>query len=701
MIKGGASLGSGLGTITGFTTSDTIQITGQDSIVSQTSSAGVSHVTLGGAAPMTFNFAGTLSLQASSSGGITTLREGGVGPTLTTGGNVTFTGGGSAVTLNSSAVVSDSNNITGATVAISGFVAGDQLNFTNQNGITGSFNTSTGVLVLSGTTSAAAFQTALRSITFNEASANDDPTDAGNHTSRTINWTLVDASGSTSGTSGVVTQESSILNYGGTIVENGIVATAEVVNAGTMTLSSGAADGHITVGNSLNTGEFLLSNNGTNSIIVLDTVFGTYTGGVTLLTIPTTIASTGKASNIAAGGKAVSGPTGTNWTLTNNGQVSESGAGGIGISLAQSGTITNAAGGTITPRAPASSWPAVASSPTPRAARSPGGDGISASAAATVVNAGSIAGVFSSGVQNFGISLADGGQVTNQAGGTITAPNGVVVSGAAGTVQNQGVINAQVGGLGYTAVVLNSGGTIVNGTSGGTVSAAYITGYTAVQFGAAGTVVNYGTIADGGQSVVQMPTGVVINGPSGATGARIAAGAADAISIGGAGTVQNYATIINTGTANPTLYYGVFLGGGSTIRNIGTASLIKGYIAVYAKGGATVTSAGTMRPTIPTARQPRPRRWNRHRHRSLIMDPGAKFIGTVSGAGTATGASTLEFASAAAAGTISGLGTQFVNFPQITIEFRRELGNQRQQLDRVRRHADQFRHRYGRRHAGQ
>jgi Ca2+-binding RTX toxin-like protein len=68
----------------------------------------------------------------------------------------------------------DSINLASATVSItSGFVSGqDTLAFTNQNGITGSYNSSTGVLTLTGSSSVANYQTALRSITYTNSSDN-------------------------------------------------------------------------------------------------------------------------------------------------------------------------------------------------------------------------------------------------------------------------------------------------------------------------------------------------------------------------------------------------------------------------------------------------------------------------------------------------------------------------------------------------
>ncbi len=67
--------------------------------------------------------------------------------------------------------------LSGAAVSIgTGFLAGDTLNFTNQNGITGSYNAATGVLMLSGTASLANYQAALDSITFSVSPGTGDPT---------------------------------------------------------------------------------------------------------------------------------------------------------------------------------------------------------------------------------------------------------------------------------------------------------------------------------------------------------------------------------------------------------------------------------------------------------------------------------------------------------------------------------------------
>ena len=64
--------------------------------------------------------------------------------------------------------------LTGATVQIGGFHAGDTLNFTNQNGISGSF--SNGELTLTGNATSEQYQAALESITYSFNPANGDPT---------------------------------------------------------------------------------------------------------------------------------------------------------------------------------------------------------------------------------------------------------------------------------------------------------------------------------------------------------------------------------------------------------------------------------------------------------------------------------------------------------------------------------------------
>ena len=99
-------------------------------------------------------------------------------PVVTTsGGSTSYTEGGSATPVDGAVTVTDVDdaNLEGGQVRISeGFDSGDDLVFINQNGISGSYNTATGLLTLTGTAPTANYQTALRSVQFSTTS--DAPT---------------------------------------------------------------------------------------------------------------------------------------------------------------------------------------------------------------------------------------------------------------------------------------------------------------------------------------------------------------------------------------------------------------------------------------------------------------------------------------------------------------------------------------------
>ena len=107
----------------------------------------------------------------------------------------------------------------------------------------------------------------------------------------------------------------------------------------------------------------------------------------------------------------------------------------------------------------------------------------------------------------------------------------------------------------------------------------------------------------------------------------------------------------------------LFSGGGITNQAGGTVS--GKYDGVLIKFGAgTVTNAGTILGATAAVALPA------GFANQVIVDPGAVFSGLVDGGNTigVTVTSTLELASAAAPGLISGLGTQFINFAQTTID---------------------------------
>jgi hypothetical protein len=112
------------------------------------------------------------------------------GPVLGGGGNTVFwTEGNTPTVIDPGLTVTNasSTTLTGATVTIiSGFLAGDQLDFTNQNNITGSYNAATGVLTLSGSSSVANYQATLDSVSYSSTSSS--PSAAGADSVRTISW---------------------------------------------------------------------------------------------------------------------------------------------------------------------------------------------------------------------------------------------------------------------------------------------------------------------------------------------------------------------------------------------------------------------------------------------------------------------------------------------------------------------------------
>ncbi|UGY18283.1 cadherin repeat domain-containing protein [Bradyrhizobium septentrionale] len=113
-------------------------------------------------------------------------------PVTTAGGTLNYTENQAASVIDASVNVSDvdSANMSSATVAITGgFAAGqDVLGFVNQNGISGSYNSATGVLTLTGSSSVANYKAALDSITYFNSSDNPSGAD------RTVSFTVNDGS---------------------------------------------------------------------------------------------------------------------------------------------------------------------------------------------------------------------------------------------------------------------------------------------------------------------------------------------------------------------------------------------------------------------------------------------------------------------------------------------------------------------------
>jgi Putative Ig domain len=184
-------------------------------------------------------------------------------PVVTAGATATFNVGGVAVPLDGALTLTDaqSSTINGATVSISsGFFAGDTLNFTDQNGITGSYDGSTGVLTLSGTASVANYQAALASISYSSSAA--DPSNGGTDPSRTVSWSATDGIASSSAaTSTLVTNgpppmvdtntaSASFIQQGASVVLDSVV-TANDVDGNTLVRATVSITGGFLAGDTL------------------------------------------------------------------------------------------------------------------------------------------------------------------------------------------------------------------------------------------------------------------------------------------------------------------------------------------------------------------------------------------------------------------------------------------------------------------
>ncbi len=112
-------------------------------------------------------------------------------PAVNADTTATFTEGAGpiAVTPNYTVADIDSANLTGATITIADLRAGDVLGFTDQNGITGAYDSGTGVLTLTGTASVANYQAAIGSITYDGAA---DANFGGTDNTRTVNIIVTD-----------------------------------------------------------------------------------------------------------------------------------------------------------------------------------------------------------------------------------------------------------------------------------------------------------------------------------------------------------------------------------------------------------------------------------------------------------------------------------------------------------------------------
>ncbi|HEY4173022.1 MAG TPA: Hint domain-containing protein, partial [Rhodopila sp.] len=323
---------------------------------------------------------------------------------------------------------------------------------------------------------------------------------------------------------------------------------------------------------------------------------------------------------------------------------------GIGVGLYKGGSVTNLSSGTIT-----------------------GGNaaifGQAGFAPLTMVNAGLIDGIAGYGIKTNGATSVD-----NQLGGTITGSVMSIYAQDGVTIDNTGLIGAGAvaGTIAGTKLYLDhaffnnivirgSYGYITNQATGTIAGATGIISYTQLNVANAGTIAGYfaGIGVFAGGTLVNLANATIsgLEGIYASTGGYFASTVVNAGLIRGGMTASYGAgivaptdgTIVNQAGGTITGFFGIY-GGGS-----------RDY---FGHGGLTVVNAGYI-SGAHAAVQFQPGFNDR-----LAIAPDGTFSGLVDGGNTigATAASSLELTPGTGGGTLSGLGTQFVNFTQTTID---------------------------------
>lgn len=232
-----------------------------------------------------------------------------------------------------------------------------------------------------------------------------------------------------------------------------------------------------------------------------------------------------------------------------------------------------------------------------------------------------------------------------------------------GSLVNSGTVAGSIFNLGNglygTGVEFFQAGTLVNSGS--------INGHVGVYLGEGGLVTNTGRIGST-QGVVGVKLAGVASAVNGTKGVILGTqdGVAEyyaAVNVTNAGTIESLGS---TAGSNGTVFAGV-LGdvNGGHVTNAATGLILSSGFGVSMAGAAgTVVNAGTISGGayalhLATGFANR-----------LVVDPGAVFIGRAGGGNplAATVASTLELAAGATPGTLTGVGSRYVDFADILVD---------------------------------
>jgi hypothetical protein len=209
-----------------------------------------------------------------------------------------------------------------------------------------------------------------------------------------------------------------------------------------------------------------------------------------------------------------------------------------------------------------------------------------AGAQGTVINYATI-----TGLSGAGVSLGDGGQVTNGRGvvrsSLIQGVDGVDTSGGYATVTNSGTLLGSGSASFYTGVYLGDGGKLANGALNNT--SALVEGYTGAILKGAGFSTNFGTIWGAGETTsygVSLDDGASLtNGASGRAIGLIEGYTGVQLGTTGVNSVANYGTIDGVGGV------AVTLASASDVLGVGAGSTFIG--AIDGDGGELELLNGT------------------------------------------------------------------------------------------------------------
>lgn len=366
---------------------------------------------------------------------------------------------------------------------------------------------------------------------------------------------------------------------------------------------------------------------------VAKTITSSTPGPILLSASDNPVIVTGHGRIIASGSgtDGIDAPADATWTIRNGGIVTS--GSGFGMSLASSGTVSNAgsilgidgvvlsAGGTLDNRNRGSV-----------AGNGAGGIGFRSGAGVyitgapgEVTNRGLITGV------GYGVALAAGGIVTNH-GAILGGEDGVEIRGAPGRVVNDSTITASVD----DGVALFGGGSVSN-SKNGFISGAGGNGAGVFITGGQGTVANRGVISSGGSNLgILLTAGGTI---SNAASATVSGGSTGVFVSGGAGTVQNSGQITAAGAT------GVDFEAGGSVTNTAQGTISGSSFGVFLAGGSgTVTNSGTISGGVDAVL------FGNGGPARVVVKPTAVFHGSV--AGNSSQGNTIELAGGR--GTVTG-----------------------------------------------